>query len=439
MDAVELLRDLVRVRSVNPPGDEAEVADRLGAYLSGAGLGTETLVSPTGRVNLVARLPGPRDRPALVLLSHSDVVPVREEAWSHDPFGAEVADGVLWGRGTLDMKGIAVMHAVAAAEQARSGRTPEREIVVAMTADEEDGGGEGARWLIDSHAERVGLGEGRPPPEVLGEGAYGIAGTLERPVIPIAAGEKTAVWLEIVAEGGSGHGGLPPSRQAVVSLAGALEAVAGFGTPRVHPVIREQFGTLAGVTSGGFAAVLRALASRFGGAVARAVAPQLRRRSSLGMLLADSLTPTMVSAGYKANVVPAQARALLDCRLLPDTDVRAFVRAVDRRAHRRGARVATAVQKGHGPVSGKGPLYETLVRASAELAPRAVPTISLTPAITDLRFFRARGATAYGWCPLVLDQDLLGTIHGDDERVPLEDFRRAVAVMTDVVRQATSG
>lgn len=436
MGAVELLRDLVRVRTVNPPGDEVGAVALLKAYLSEAGLRTQTLFSPTGRVNLVAHLDGPRDRPALVLLSHSDVVPVRERAWSRDPFAAEVIDGVLWGRGALDMKGITVMHAVAAAELARSGRPLSRELILVVTADEEEGGEEGARWLVDSHADLVGLGDGRPPPEVLGEGAYGVGGTLDKPVIPIAVGEKTAVWVDIVAEGRSGHGSLPPPRQAAVTLAKIIESVAGFGVARVHPVMREQFSVLGAATSGGSAAVFRALASPVGNAVARAVAPQLRRASSLGMLLADSLTPTVVAAGEKSNVVPGEARASFDCRLLPDTEIDRFVSMVDRKAQRRGGHVASFVQKGHGPVSGKGPLFATLERASAGLVTGAVPAVSLTPTITDVRFFRARGATGYGWCPLVLSPELLATIHGDDERVHLDDFERAVAVMSEVVGQA---
>ena len=303
MGAVELLRDLVRVRTVNPPGDEAGVVALLEPYLSDAGLRTQALVSRTGRTNLVARLDGPPDRPALVLLSHADVVPVQEQGWSRDPFGAEVIDGAIWGRGALDMKGITVMHAVAAAALARSGRSPSREVIVVVTADEEEGGAEGARWLLDHHADLVGFGEGRPPPEVLGEGAYGVGGTLERPVIPIAVGEKTAVWLDIVAEGGSGHGGLPPPRQAAVTLAKIIEAVAGFGAARVHPVMREQFSILGAATSGSTAAVFRALASPVGDVVARAVAPQLRRASRLPPSSASRRwTPS--STGYARGACP---------------------------------------------------------------------------------------------------------------------------------------
>ena len=436
MDVLELLRSLLRARTVNPPGDEALAAEMLEAYLASAGLATEILASPGGRSNLVARIEGPRDRPALVLLSHSDVVPVEEERWTHDPFGAEVHDGSVWGRGALDMKSIAVMHAVAAAELARSGRTPSREVVVVVAADEEAAGGEGAGWLVEEHAEKVGLVEGSPAPEVLGEGAYGLVDVLDRPVVPIAVGEKTAVWFEVVVTGDPGHGALPPKRQAPVALAALIKEIAGFGTPRIHPVMREQFSTLVGAASGATAAVFRALASPAGPSLVRGLAPQLRKAGALGLLLSDSLTPTQVAAGYKSNVVPAEARASFDCRLLPDTEIEDFIRSLEKRASRRGAEVTNVVHKGRGPVSHETPLVRIHESASRGLVSDAVPTVTLSPGITDVRYFRAKGASGYGWCPLMLTPELLATIHGHDERIGIEDFNAAVSATTDVVLSA---
>jgi acetylornithine deacetylase/succinyl-diaminopimelate desuccinylase-like protein len=437
VEVVELLQRLLQTNTVNPPGDEEPAASILEAYLSDAGVEVRMLVSPGGRTTLIGRVPGPRDRPALVLLSHSDVVPVEETNWSRDPFGGEIVDGYVWGRGALDMKSIIVMHAVAAAELARSGRTPTREVIVVVAADEEAGGGEGASWVVDQHGSEVGFDEGRPDPEVLCEGAYGLAGMFPRPVIPITLGEKTAVWFDIVAEGDPGHGALPPQKQALMALVAAVGDIAGFGTPRVHPVMREQFEALASAATGSTAAVLRALASPVNRAVARLVAPKLRQAGALGLLLSDSITPTQMAGGYKTNVVPGEARASFDCRLLPDTNVDDFLAQMEKSARDRGTRIEHAVHKGHGPVSEKGPLFNILDRASRELAPEALPTVSLSPGITDARFFRARGATAYGWCPLILTPELLATIHGHDERISVADFEEAVRVTTDVVRQAT--
>jgi carboxypeptidase PM20D1 len=307
-----------------------------------------------------------------------------------------------------------------------------------MAADEEAGGDQGASWFVHEHGIEVGFDDGRPPPEVLCEGAYGLAGMFARPVIPIALGEKTAVWFDLVVEGDPGHGALPPQKQALVNVASAVKEIAGFGEPRVHSVMREQFATLAPAASGAIAAVLRGLASPANAAVARAVAPKLRQAGALGLLLSDSITPTQMAGGYQSNVVPGEARALFDCRLLPDTDIDGFIAHIDKKARTSSARVGNVVHKGHGPVSGKGRLFNILERASRDLVPDALPTASLSPGITDARFFRAKGATAYGWCPLVLTPELLATIHGHDERISVEDFKKAVSVTTDVVRQAAS-
>jgi acetylornithine deacetylase/succinyl-diaminopimelate desuccinylase-like protein len=234
--AVELLAELVRIRSVNPPaqGDpdgESKVAERLREPLRAAGFETEILRSPGGRPSLVARLPGPTDQAPLVLNSHLDVVPVEEDAWSQDPFGGEVIAGELWGRGTLDMKGIAVMHAEAAVALATSMATPSREVVIVAVADEEAGGAEGAAWLVRDHPSRVGFREGAPTPEVLGEGGFGLSGILSRPLMPVIVGEKSPLQVRARAAGAPGHGSLPPRRQAIRALVRFVERVAGHVPP----------------------------------------------------------------------------------------------------------------------------------------------------------------------------------------------------------------
>lgn len=198
----------------------------------------------------------------------------------------------------------------------------------------------------------------------------------------------------------------------------------------------DQFARLATVAPQPLSTLLRALSTRAGPAIARVAATRLRHTSALGLLLADSVTPTTIAAGYKSNVVPGRARASFDSRLLPDTDVEEFIAWAAERAGRHRARVDDVVHAGHGPVSGKGPLFQILEQASSDVAPGAVPVVSLTPGITDLRFFRARGATGYGWVPLVLTPELLAGFHGDDERLVVDDFQRAVRIMADVVVRA---
>jgi acetylornithine deacetylase/succinyl-diaminopimelate desuccinylase-like protein len=445
--AVDLLAELIRIPSVNPTaadarsaaaGDgEGAVAEVLRGRLVDAGLETTVLTSPAGRPSLVARLPGPTDVAPLVLLSHTDVVPVETSAWRHDPFGGEIVDGELWGRGALDMKGIAVLHAEAVAALATSQRTPTREVIVAAVADEEAGGAEGTRWLLHDQPERLGFRDDGPRPEALGEGAFGLSGLLPRPLLPIVVGEKAPLVVRAVVTGESGHGSLPPDRQAIRELTRFVDAVAGPRPARIHPVTRDLFAALAAGADGARALALRLLAGHVGPAAVRALTPLLRAHADvLGHLVADTITPTRLAGGYAANVVPGEAEVTLDCRLLPDTDpgeVLAQLRSAG------GDRVELDVlQRSSSPVSPQGALYHHLAAISAALPDGPVVAPSLTTGTTDLRFLRAAGASAYGWVPLVLTPELLGTFHGHDERVPVDGFERALTATVDLVRRAAS-
>ncbi|TVP68947.1 MAG: M20/M25/M40 family metallo-hydrolase [Nitriliruptor sp.] len=439
MEGLELLRELVRVPSVNPPGDgEGAVAELLRDRLDGSGLGTQILASPAGRPSLVARLPGRPDRPPLVLLSHTDVVPVERGRWRHDPFGGEIIAGELWGRGTLDMKGVAVMHAEAVVALASRDREPDREVIVVAVADEEAGGGEGAGWLVADHGDQVGFTDGRPQPEVLGEGGFGLSGIVARPLMPIVVGEKAPLRFRARATGTPGHGSLPPERQAIRELARFVEKVSGPRRARLHPVMREQFAALAGTVDGIQGRLFGLLSGPNGHLAVRALAPQLRSRAgAIGHLISDTITPTEIHGGYKNNVVPGEAEVSFDARLLPDTDADALLRELGRIGRRHDIEVEEIWRSG-APASPRSSLFDVLAAVSSRLPGNPVPVASLTPGATDLRFFRARGSTAYGWVPLVLSPELLATFHGDDERIPVDGFATAVSAMTEVVTAAAS-
>jgi acetylornithine deacetylase/succinyl-diaminopimelate desuccinylase-like protein len=429
---LDLLTQLIRTNTTNPPGGEEPAAELLRSRLDDAGLKTELYKSPGGRTSLVARIEGPTDRPALVLLSHTDVVGVEPDHWTHDPFGAETDGGFLWGRGTLDMKGIAVMHTEAAAAVAASGVTPQREVIVVSVADEEARGVEGARWLLAEHLNALGFGDGRPPPEVLGEGSFGLSGILDVPIMPIALGEKVGLWVEARAEGTPGHGSVPPPRQAALNLTRFLAEIAGYGPPRLHPVMKEQFKGLAAAAKRGPAQAFRVLSSGAAPVAIKALAPALRARGAIGALVSDTISLTVIESGYKHNVIPGEAKASLDCRLLPDTDPDLFLSRLQRRARRHSVTLK-AQEATESPVSEKGPLWSALAEASLTVVPNSVIVPTLSPGMTDTRYFRAAGATGYGWVPLVLTPELVGTIHGHNERIHIDDFERAVAAMTDVV------
>lgn len=436
MEPVELLQQLLRIDTTNPPGSEAPAAELLRSYLDAAGADTLIHTTDTGRANLVARVPGPPHVPALVLVSHTDVVAVERDAWTHDPFGGELAEGCVWGRGALDMKSIAVMHAVALAAIASNERVPEREVILVSFADEEAGGREGAEAVLREIPERLGFADGRPAPEALGEGGFGLSGILDRPLMPVVVAEKSVLWLDLIASGEPGHGALPPEHQAIANLTRAVTKVSGYRAPRIHPVMRQQFDILAESSTGAQAAAFRALASAAGSQVGRLLRTPLRKRGTIAALLSDTITPTQIEGGYKHNVVPGEARASLDCRLLPDTNPGKLVAKLAKDCRKLGVSVKEVSRHG-GPVSARTPLFDAIARGSRTMEETPIVVPSLTTGMTDLRYLRSRGATAYGWVPLILDQDGLGMIHGHDERIHVGAFEQAVRVMTEVVSEVS--
>lgn len=438
MQPIELLQQLLRIDTTNPPGSEAPAAELLRAYLDAAGADTFIHTSEGGRPSLVARVPGPPDVPALVLVSHTDVVAVEPDSWTHDPFGGEIDGGYLWGRGALDMKAIVVMHAAALAAIASSDQVPEREVIMLSFADEEAGGHEGAASVLRDIPERAGFGDGRPAPEAVGEGAFGLSGILERPLMPVVVAEKSVLWLDLIARGEPGHGALPPERQAIANLARALTKVSGYSAPRVHPVMKQQFEILAEASTGAQAATFRALASTAGAQVGRALKKPLRKRGTIAALLSDTITPTQIDAGYKHNVVPGEARASLDCRLLPDTDIGKLIAKMSKDCRKLGVAVKEVSRHG-GPVSARTPLFDAISRTSETMQESPIVVPSLTSGMTDLRYLRSRGATAYGWVPLILDAQALASIHGHDERVEIAAFERAVEKMIALVSDVSFG
>lgn len=429
---LSLLRELLCIDTTNPPGREDPAAELLESKLQKAGLTCRLYRSPAGRPNLVARLPGSHHRPALILLSHVDVVGVEREKWTRDPFGAEIEDGCLWGRGALDMKGVTAMHVEAATAVAESPTSFDREVIVVAVADEEAGGEEGAHWLTRRHPEELGFGDGRPMPEVLGEGAFGLSDIIPQPVMPVAFGEKNAVWVEMTASGDPGHGALPPARQAPVQLAGAVAAVSGFRKPRVHPVMAEQMRRLAPLAGGARGKVMQALGGRFGGHLVRVMHAALVRAGPVGTLLADSVTPTQIASGFKDNVVPGSGRASFDCRVLPDRDTEEFLSDLRKRVG--DYDVEIEVRESHGgPVSKRTPLVDAIARACSTMQEQPIVVPTLSPGFTDIRHFRRLGATGYGWVPIVISRELIGTIHGHDERIPIDAFEQGVHVTAQLV------
>ncbi|MGH9041257.1 MAG: M20/M25/M40 family metallo-hydrolase [Acidimicrobiia bacterium] len=425
-EAIEITREYLRIDTTNPPGNERPAADLLAKVLEDAGLPTTILESDPGRASLVARLPGRSGR-GLALLHHLDVVPAEASEWSVDPFGAEIRDGCLWGRGAIDMKSVGVMQLMAVLALARE-RTPlERDVVFIAVADEEAGGLAGAAFLTREHPDLVAC------VDVINEGGYGLAGT-KPPVMACALSEKALLWVRLTARGTPGHGSMPPDDQAIGKLLAALSDLATH-PPALHisPLVERTFRAMAAHSGPARRRMIEGLLRP----QARPLLPRLAKRMPRHQraLLGDVISITRVTSGYKENVVPGTAEATLDCRLLPETDPEAFFAALTDRMAGHGVRAEIAFSDGPHGVS-EGPLLPLLEEVCSGAFPEAAFAPVLCPAFTDSRYFRQLGADAYGLVPVMLSNDELSTFHGIDERIPLDGLRRGCEVMFEIVARA---
>ena len=416
-------RDLIRFDTTNWGGGrakgETEAAEYLGAILEGLGLQPRYFDSEPGRTSVVARVPG-RDPslPALVVHGHTDVVPAEAAAWSVDPFGGVVRDGMLWGRGAVDMKDMDAMIVTAIGEILGSGRLPERELVVAFFADEENGGVYGSHFLAREHPELF-AGATEAVSEV---GGYSIDVGGRRAYL-LQTGEKALVWIRLVATGPAAHGSRHVPENAVTRLA---EAVARIG--------RRQWPVTLTATTEGLLGELRRLTVGSGTGEAEDLISTTG--TAAGFLLPSIRTttnPTVLSAGYKHNVIPDHAEALLDLRPLPGEEE--AVLAEIRGMLPEGVELEIVHRDIGLEFPFEGPTVNAMIAALHRHDPGAPVLPYLMPAGTDNKALSTLGIRGYGFAPLRLpaDLDFPGLFHGIDERVPLDALDFGTAVLRDLL------
>jgi acetylornithine deacetylase/succinyl-diaminopimelate desuccinylase-like protein len=407
--ALELLQRYVRIQSVNPPANTAATAALLKSELESNGLSPVLYTSgPAGQTNLVVRLKG-RDssKKALLLLNHMDVVPVDPKAWDIDPFGAVIRDGFIWGRGALDMKGIAVQQLTALIELKKSGVQPSRDIVLLSTADEESSGERGIQWMIANHPSDIDC------EYVLDEGGMGTRDVLSpnKLVFGVSVGDKVILWLRLRAKGTAGHGSQPiPDNANMILLEAIRKALALPEGGKANPVVEEMKSKLGEFASNKFTSAIQ------------------RNTISLTTLTSG------VGSPVKVNVIPSTAEATLDCRMLPGTNAEEFLS--DLKARINDPRVTVEKISGSpdpGMSRSDTPLFDDIRKAVLKAHPGAIVTPMLVPFGTDSVFLQRRGAIAYGFTPMILDAATAATMHSDKERIPLKEFLNGLHIYYEVL------
>jgi acetylornithine deacetylase/succinyl-diaminopimelate desuccinylase-like protein len=418
-EPVALLKEYIRIDTSNPPGDCRVAADLLCRVLREDGHSPVTFGSRPEKPNVLCHVGG-TEEPGLLLVHHMDVVPARAEEWSVPPFSAEERDGFLYGRGTLDTKGLGVAHWCAALRAAREGIL-RRKLFLVANADEEVGGAEGAEYFVRNLPYPLGKAYG------LNEGGIGVTDIFGPggKFFLLNMWEKGPLWLRLLATGRAGHGSRPSPRDATARLARAMARVAEHrDPPRLSEPVREM---LRALRAKGYVD-LDVDALRGGAAETEALEALAKRFPEIDPLFRNTFAVTMISAGFKPNVIPATAEGTVDGRLVPGEEpeeaaarVRELVSDLD---------VSVEVLFSERPNgSPMGPLFRAMEEAILSVHPDAAVVPYLSTGFTDSRFFRSIGIPTYGLMPVLLPRAEHGKIHGVDERIPLS----GIAEMTEIV------
>ncbi|MEX2247400.1 MAG: M20/M25/M40 family metallo-hydrolase [Dehalococcoidia bacterium] len=426
-EGTQLLCEFIRIDTSNPPGREKAACDWLAAIFRREGIDEVAFYDASDgsehgveRMNMTATLAGDGTKPPLILLSHTDVVPVEPQYWSFEPFSGAIVDGVVHGRGALDMKSMGIMELLSMLLIKRLGLRQTRDIVYMALADEEAGGRWGIEWMEQHHPELL------DAEYVINEGGWGnmeVLGT-RRPSFNCSISEKGPLWLRLVAEGRPGHGSVPHPDNALDRLVRALGRVQEWARPIT--VVPELTGYFERLHRHGF------LDAEPSGETMEALS-----RSNLLMraILSNTVSATTAHAGIKHNVIPAVAEATLDCRLLPGQDADAFIEEVRGVVADRKVRVETVYESHTSPSTAETELFgliEDVVHAHVE---EAVVLPSVSAGFTDSRVFRRHGITAYGFIPILLEADEAQTIHGHNERISIENLRLGTQILFETVRR----
>lgn len=426
-DAIKICQELIRIPSVNfgeGRGDEAAVAAYIVKSLGEVGIDAKIYESAPNRCNVIARIKG-RDpsRPGLVVHGHIDVVPANADEWSVDPFGGVIKDEMIWGRGAVDMKNVDAMILAIVRDWAKRGYQPTRDIVLAFFADEEAGMTFGSRYMSAKHPE-VFAGCSEAISEV---GGFSVTVADGKRLYFVEAAQKGIHWMKLTARGRAGHGSMINDENALTTLTEAVAKIGRYEWPqRYTQTVKDLFREVARITGKSFDEKdLRPLLKEIG-STARMI----------GATLQNTANPTMLDAGYKANVIPGTASAVIDGRFLPgyEEELNSTIRAIVGP----DIEIETISHDISLEVDFNSPLVDAMKAALLREDPEGIPVPYMMSGGTDNKALSELGIVGYGFSPLRLpaDLDFMSLFHGVDERVPVDGIRFGVRVLADFLEHA---
>jgi acetylornithine deacetylase/succinyl-diaminopimelate desuccinylase-like protein len=441
-EVTSFLRDLIRINTTNPPGNETAAAKYLAERMGEEGFKCELFESAPDRGSVVARLKGTGEKPSLLLLSHLDVVAANAGEWSVDPFGGVVKDGFVWGRGALDMKGMVAIEVLVLKLLKRNGVELKGDVVFAATADEEQGGLSGADYLLRNYPEKVFA------PYVLNEGGGLAIPTRNGNVFTVQTAEKGILWFKVIAKGTSGHGSMPNVADNAIMRMNRVIAKLGNYRSEVLlvPTVKRFLSEIAredAVLQEPFTRLLAnpELSDKILDEFAMA-SPQLAEE--IRPRLQMTITPTIIHGGVKENVIPSECETVFDCRILPGQEsaqaiglIKALLAEVD---SEKLVFESLQVQE-PSESTAETPLYAAISEVLREFEPNCGVTPMLATGGTDSRFFRRKGSVCYGFQPMYPEESsgkVVKREHSIDERISVENLVFGASVLYETVKKFMS-
>ena len=417
-EAVEWLKAYLQIETVNPPGNESRAVDYIANIFEQEGIEFNSAESATGRGNIWARIEG-GDKPALVLLHHSDVVPANEKYWDFDPFSGEIKDGYILGRGALDMKGTGISHLANFINLHRQGKKLNRDVIFIGAADEESGGNFGVGWLVKNHPE-IFEGAGL----LLNEGGSGYKSN-DSIVFSVEITQKVPVWLRLTAIDTPGHGSSPRSTSSVSRVVKALNIIWNNPfPPRIIPEVEKVFIERSGGLDEPYSSEYRNIKESIKDPI---FMKRLQSFSaSAHALTRDTCSLTRMMGSSKINVVPPEAWAEVDCRMLPDRTTEEFISDFKELIKDTGVEVELIMSAVPAISQTDSELFLAIEDFSKNNYPGSRVAPSVSTGFTDSRFTRGLGIQSYGFNPLISTGDEYSSIHGNNERINEKAFRQSV-------------
>jgi len=425
---IQYLQEYLRIDTVNPPGNEVEGAKFFKKIFEAESIPCELFEASPGRGNLLATLKGNGTRNPILLLNHIDVVPVEKERWEVDPFAGIIKNGYLYGRGTLDNKSMGIIEVMTLLILKREKVSLKRDIFFFAAADEETGGRWGVQWAMEN------IPSLRTSEYAFNEGGYVILNEAGHPDrYEISNGQKVILQLKLQARGTSGHGSMPHSDNPNVKLVQALEKITKWETPyNVLPMVKEYFFKIAPKQPPDERKFFEDIEE---GLRDPSFSVLLTSNPIYNAMVRDTISLTILQGGSKANVIPSESTATLDCRLIPGSSKENFLKRIKARLGDDIEVGVIAESKSLPPSPLDTDLLRTIQKYAEENDPGCPVVPLLLPGATDSRFLREKGIISYDFCPFRLTEKELMRVHGNNERIALENLRFGMKMMVDILKE----